>query len=110
TRVYTLTVDPKLSFPIGRGSFYLLAGGGWLRRTVQFTKPVLATTYIFGPWWGYFGPALVPASQVLGSVSDNAGVWEVGSTFLFLAREPSFMWRRVILTGLPAIRIRKWCR
>jgi hypothetical protein len=80
-RVYTLTVDPKLTFPIGRGSFYLLAGGGWLRRTVQFTQPVLATTFVFDPWWGYFGPAVVPASQVLGSVSDNAGVWDVGGGF-----------------------------
>jgi Outer membrane protein beta-barrel domain len=78
-RVYTFTVDPKITFPLSEGSsFYLLAGGGWLRRTVQFTQPTLATTIVFDPWWGYFGPALVPANQVLGSVSENAGVWDVG--------------------------------
>jgi len=78
-RVYTLTVDPKITFPLGsRASFYVLGGGGWLRRTVQFTKPVLAPTYIFDPWWGYVGPIFVPANQVLGSVSQNAGVWDVG--------------------------------
>ena len=80
-RIYTLTADPKFSFPLGRGSFYLLAGGGWLRRTVEFTQPVVATTFVFDPWWGYFGPALVPANQVLGSVTNNAGVWDVGGGF-----------------------------
>src|SRR5690242_660098 len=58
-RAYTLTIDPKISFPIRRGSFYILGGGGWLRRTVQFTQPVLAPTFIFDPWWGYVGPVLV---------------------------------------------------
>lgn len=83
SRVYTVTVDPKIYFPFGRSNFYLLAGGGWMRRTVEFTKPVVATTYIFDPWWGYLGPALVPANQVIGSVSDNAGVWDVGGGFNF---------------------------
>jgi outer membrane protein with beta-barrel domain len=83
-RVYTFTVDPKLTIPVGgRSSFYLLAGGGWLRRTVQFTQPTLATTIVFDPWWGYFGPAYVPANQVLGSVSQNAGVWDVGGGLNF---------------------------
>lgn len=82
-RVYTVTADPKISLPIGRGSFYLLAGGGWMRRTVEFTEPVVAQTIIFDPWWGYFGPALVPANQVIGSVSDDAGVWDVGGGFNF---------------------------
>lgn len=78
-RVYTLTVDPKISFPLGsRASFYILAGGGWLRRTVQFTQPVIAPTYVYDPWWGYIGPIFVPANQVLGSVSQNAGVWDIG--------------------------------
>jgi opacity protein-like surface antigen len=83
-RVYSLTVDPKITFPIGdRASFYLLAGGGWLRRTVEFTKPTLAPTIIVDPWWGYIGPVLVPANQVLGSVTQDAGVWDVGGGFNF---------------------------
>lgn len=79
--VYTLTVDPKITFPLRRGSFYILGGGGWLRRSVTFTQPVVAQTFVFDPWWGYFGPALVPANQVLGSVGTNAGVWDVGGGF-----------------------------
>jgi hypothetical protein len=27
---------------------------------------------IIDPWWGYLGSAIVPANQVLGSVSNNA--------------------------------------
>lgn len=36
---------------------------------------------MFDPWWGYFGPALVPANQILGTVSEDAGVWDVGGGF-----------------------------
>ncbi len=78
-RVYSLTIDPKISFPLGsRATVYVLGGGGWLRRTVQFTQPVIAPTYIYNPWWGYIGPVYVPANQILGTVSQNAGAWDIG--------------------------------
>jgi len=73
-RVYTVTVDPTFRFPLGRGfSAYVFVGGGYLRRTVEFTQPTLVGTFVFDPWWGYVGPALVPANQILGSVSSNSG-------------------------------------
>lgn len=79
-RVYSLTFDPVLRFPVFGGvRGYVLAGGGWLRRTVQFTQPTLAQVTIFDPWWGYFGPALIPVNQVLGSVSSNAGAIDAGA-------------------------------
>lgn len=78
-RVYALTVDPKLKLPLFHGfGPYVLAGGGWLRRTVEYTQPTIASTYIFDPWFGYLGPVFVPANQVLGSFSQNTGVWDVG--------------------------------
>jgi len=78
-RVYGVTVDPTLRVPLGRGfSAYLLAGGGYMRRTVEFTAPTLAQTTIFDPWWGYFGPALVPVNQILGRVTNNSGAFDVG--------------------------------
>jgi hypothetical protein len=78
-RVYSFTVDPTLRLPLGQNwSAYLLAGGGYLRRTVEFTQPTLAQTFVFDPWWGYFGPALVPVNQILGSVTSNAGAFNVG--------------------------------
>jgi hypothetical protein len=78
-RVYSITADPTLRLPLSRGwSAYLLAGGGYLRRTIEFTQPTVAATFVFDPWWGYFGPALVPVNQVLGSVTSNAGMFDVG--------------------------------
>jgi hypothetical protein len=72
-RVYSVTVDPTLRVPLGKGfSAYFLAGGGYLRRTVEFTRPTLAQTVVFDPWWGYFGPALVSANQILGTVTNNS--------------------------------------
>jgi hypothetical protein len=72
-RLLSLTAGPKIHFPIGtnvRG--YVVAGAGWYRRTVEFTQPTVGVVDIIDPWWGYLGSALVPANQVLGSVSDNA--------------------------------------
>ena len=78
-RVYSVTADPTLRIPLHGGwSAYVLAGGGYLRRTVEFTRPTVAQTVIFDPWWGYFGPALVPVNQILGSVTSNSGVVDVG--------------------------------
>jgi hypothetical protein len=78
-RVYSFTADPTLRLPLGhRWSAYLLAGGGYLRRTVQFTQPTLAQTFVFDPWWGYFGPGLVPVNQILGTVTSNSGAVDVG--------------------------------
>jgi hypothetical protein len=81
--IYTLTVEPKIKVPIGIGKAYILGGGGWMRRTVAYTQPVLTSTFVYNPWWGYYGPALVTANQQLGSVSQNAGVWDVGAGMEF---------------------------
>jgi opacity protein-like surface antigen len=78
-RIYSVTVDPTFHLPIRRANAYVLAGGGFLRRTVEFTQPTLAQTLIFDPWWGYFGPALVPVNQILGTVTSNAGAFDVGA-------------------------------
>jgi opacity protein-like surface antigen len=79
-RAYTFTVDPTLRLPLGQHwSVYVVAGGGYLRRTVEFTQPTSAATFVFDPWWGYFGPVLVPVNQILGSVSSNAGAFDVGA-------------------------------
>lgn len=91
SNIYTLTVDPKIRIPVGFGSLYVLGGGGWMRRTVTYTQPVLAPTYIYDPWWGYYGSALVTTNQELGSISENAGVWDAGAGFEF--RLPRRNWK-----------------
>jgi hypothetical protein len=78
-RLISLTVGPKIHFPIGgsvRG--YVAGGAGWYRRTVEFLQPTVAFVDIIDPWWGYLGTAVVPANQVLGSVSDNAWGANIG--------------------------------
>jgi len=78
-RVYTMTADPTVRVSLGHGfSAYALVGGGYMRRTVEFTQPTFAQTIVFDPWWGYFGPALVPVNVVLGSVINNSGAFDVG--------------------------------
>jgi hypothetical protein len=72
-RVMSLTVGPKVHFPIASSlSGYVAGGAGWYRRTVEFTQPTVAVVDIIDPWWGYLGSEIVPANQVLGSVSRNA--------------------------------------
>jgi hypothetical protein len=78
-RVYSLTVDPKLSLPKVLGvKPYVLVGGGWIRRTTQFTQPTLANTIIFDPWWGIYRPGVVVVNQVLGTFSTNGGMYNAG--------------------------------
>lgn len=78
-RVYSVTLDPTFRLPLGHGfSAYLLGGGGYLRRTVEFTRPTVAETFVFNPWWGYIGPARVPINQILGTVTSNSGAFDVG--------------------------------
>jgi hypothetical protein len=78
-RVYSFTVDPTIRLPLGHGfSAYVLGGGGYFRRTVEFTQPTLAQTFLFNPWWGYIGPALVPVNQILGTVTSNSSAFDVG--------------------------------
>jgi hypothetical protein len=77
--VLALTVGPRWRFPIASGvSGYAIGGVGWYRRTVEFTRPTLAVVDIVDPWWGYFGPEIVPANQILGSVTKNAFGANVG--------------------------------
>ena len=69
----SLTVGPKIHVPIAHGvRGYVTGGAGWYRRRVEFTQPTVGLIDIVDPWWGYLGSAIVPANQVLGSVSDNA--------------------------------------
>ena len=43
-KLYGLTADPSLRLPLGRRfSVYALGGGGYLRRTIEFTMPVAVT-------------------------------------------------------------------
>src|SRR4051812_27707980 len=62
----SITLDPIIHLrTMGRFSGYLIGGGGYYRRTVEFTQPTTAVVHVFDPWWGYLGPAIVPFNQVI---------------------------------------------
>jgi hypothetical protein len=72
--VHSITINPIWRFKRGeRFGAYAIVGGGFYRRTVEFTQPTTAVVDVFDPWWGYIGPVIVPINQVLGSVTSNAG-------------------------------------
>src|SRR5262245_53263315 len=65
--IWSLTVNPIVRFPLThRVGAYVIGGGGVYRRSVEFTQPTTDVVNVFDPWWGYVGPALIPANHVLG--------------------------------------------
>jgi hypothetical protein len=84
-RMWSLTAGPMWRFPIaGALRGHVLGGVGWYRRTVEFTQPTIGVISVVDPWWGYIGPVVVPANQVLGSVTDNAFGGHIGGGLSFL--------------------------
>jgi len=80
TRLYSATLNPIIHFnPRGRFDLYAIGGGGYYRRTVEFTAPTVATVTAFDPFFGVFFPAAVPANTVLGTFTQNKGGWNVGA-------------------------------
>jgi hypothetical protein len=77
-------LDPKVNFkPGSRLDPYVVGGGGYYRRTVQFTAPTAAPTLIFDPFFGYFYNALVPVNQVLGTITRDGAGGSLGAGFDF---------------------------
>jgi len=80
TRIYSLTLNPVIRLnPRGRLDAYIVGGGGYYRRTIEFTEPTIATVTLFDPFYGVFFPAAVPANTVLGSFTQNKIGWNVGA-------------------------------
>ena len=75
-RIYSATLNPMFHLmPRRRADLYLIGGGGYYRRTVEFTEPSSAIATGFDPFYGAFFPVEVPTTRVLGSFSQNkAGV------------------------------------
>jgi opacity protein-like surface antigen len=78
-RVYSITGNIKVNvIPVGPVDVYAIGGGGWYRRTVEFTQPTTALVTVFDPFFGFY-PVAVPANQVIGSISRNAGGFNIGA-------------------------------
>lgn len=71
-RIYSATLNPMVHLnPRGRFDVYLIGGGGYYRRTIQFTEPSSAIATGFDPFYGILFPVEVPTTTVLGSYSQN---------------------------------------
>jgi len=82
TRIYSFTFNPVVRMnPEGRFDPYITFGGGYYRRTVEFTAPTTAVVSAFDPFYGVFFPIEVPANEILGSFSQNKGGANVGAGF-----------------------------
>jgi opacity protein-like surface antigen len=89
-RIYSLTANPVVRWnPGGRFDAYAIGGGGFYRRTVDFTAPTLTTVTVFDPYWGLIYPAAVPANLVLGSTSQNKGGLNIGGGVSMAVRPDS---------------------
>ena len=76
----SVTIQPTARFnPGGRVGGYFTAGGGWYRRTIEFTEPTVQIITAFDPFYGAFYPAAVPANTVLGRQTQNKGGWNAGA-------------------------------
>jgi hypothetical protein len=82
-RVMSVTGNVKVPFTTGRVRPYAIVGGGWYRRTVEFTEPTIGAITVFDPWWGFIGDVAVPTNRVLGSVSRDAGGLNAGGGISF---------------------------
>lgn len=87
-----ITVNPKLRLnPHGRVDPYLVGGVGYYRRTVQFTKPaVVSVFFFFDPFFGVFFNTLVPANQVLGTITEGGVGGSVGGGLDFKIKDTGF--------------------
>jgi hypothetical protein len=82
-RIWSITLNPIIRFRSEEDRFvpYITGGGGYYRRTVEFTEPTTALTNIFDPWWGWIGPVPVASNNVLGRVSRGGGGFNAGAGF-----------------------------
>ncbi len=75
-RIYSATLNPMIHLmPRKRTDLYVIGGGGFYRRTIEFTQPSSAIATGFDPFYGVFFPVEIPTTTVLGSFSQNkAGI------------------------------------
>jgi opacity protein-like surface antigen len=84
SRIYSLTLNPIVHLnPRGRFDAYVIGGGGYYRRTIEFTQPTVTTFTAFDPFFGVFFPAAVPSNEVLGSFTQNRGGLNIGGGVSF---------------------------
>ena len=88
--MYSLTANPIVRLnPRGRCDAYVVGGGGFYRRTIEFTEPIYAMVTAFDPFFGILYPAAIPANAILGSFTQNKGGLSIGAGVSIRVRENS---------------------
>ena len=78
-RIVTLMLNPRVGFPLTRHlQGFVTGGAGWIHRGVTLTAPGVQYFDTFDPFYGDFGPQLIPSDQVLSSTSRNAFGGDIG--------------------------------
>jgi hypothetical protein len=73
-KFYSTTFGPTLRFQIPRASYiniYVLAGGGWMRRTLDFTGAYSQSG------------SILPSSPVVASIAESSGAFDAGAGISF---------------------------
>ena len=88
--IYSVTLEPTVHLNAhGRFGAYLIGGGGFYRRTIDFTAPTVDTVTLFDPFFGVVYPAAIPATQVLASFTQNKGGLNIGGGLEFRVKGDS---------------------
>jgi Outer membrane protein beta-barrel domain len=86
-RLYSLTGNVLIGSSIGgRKNVYLIAGGGWYRRTVEAKQKVLTVGEICEPWWWWDAQCvngIISTEVTIGSRTSSAGGFNVGGGLTF---------------------------
>jgi hypothetical protein len=82
SHTWGFTLDPVIHFPISSHfAAYITGGGGYFRRTIEFTQPTVAFVPFYDPWFGILGQVAIPANQVLGRFTKSSGGYDIGAGF-----------------------------
>ena len=92
-RLYSLTSNVIVGSSIGgRKNAYLIAGGGWYRRTIEAKQTVLTVGEVCEPWWWWDAQCvngIVTTEVTVGSRTSSAGGFNVGGGLTFGLGESS---------------------
>ena len=88
--IFSATLQPTVHLnPRGRFGAYATGGGGFYRRTIDFTAPTVDTVTLFDPFYGVFYPAAVPSTQILASFTQNKAGLNIGGGLEFRVKGDS---------------------
>ena len=79
TNVFSATLDPIIHLtPRSHFDLYVIGGGGYYRREIEFTAPTIVGFTGYNPFFGFYSAA-VPTNAVVSSYSVNKPGVDIGA-------------------------------